>query len=329
MESRVSLDYLEPAGLKLARDANKLNAGYAADGYARVEGFTRSYAKMVPVIHIAGVPSTTSVNARLLLHHILGNGDFNVFSTIYKGIMVAQANLNDAKTAPRLTDSTLRECRIQKRPVYLELPTNMVSVTVDAEALEKSLDLSPPRNNLEKEATRTLQTLIQRSNIPIFITPIDKNAHNEKLPNYDFVLYLGPVKSDFNTTGFTCKLSTSDTIEMHVTFTNIRYARNNVFIQGTLERLVSTINWSPIQKHLHPPPRLYLIFLINDDGDSTERSVHEMDAGYNDVQRWRYADIPRAMGGGEVEFIELRMLKKDAPTSLKMVYAAAARTNTA
>jgi pyruvate decarboxylase len=33
-----SLDYIEPAGLTWVGNANELNAGYAADGYARLKG---------------------------------------------------------------------------------------------------------------------------------------------------------------------------------------------------------------------------------------------------------------------------------------------------
>ena len=32
------LDYVEPAGLKWVGNCNELNAGYVADGYARVKG---------------------------------------------------------------------------------------------------------------------------------------------------------------------------------------------------------------------------------------------------------------------------------------------------
>jgi pyruvate decarboxylase len=33
-----SLDYIEPAGLTWVGNANEMNAGYAADGYARLKG---------------------------------------------------------------------------------------------------------------------------------------------------------------------------------------------------------------------------------------------------------------------------------------------------
>lgn len=75
---------------------NELNAAYAADGYARVNGMSAmvttfgvgelsaingqagSYAEYVPVVHIVGTPSTLSQKDGMLLHHTLCNGDFNV-----------------------------------------------------------------------------------------------------------------------------------------------------------------------------------------------------------------------------------------------------------
>lgn len=35
-----ALDYIEPAGLKWVGNVNELNAGYAADGYARIRGIS-------------------------------------------------------------------------------------------------------------------------------------------------------------------------------------------------------------------------------------------------------------------------------------------------
>lgn len=34
------------------------------------------------------------------------------------------------------------------------------------------------------------------------------------------------------------------------------------------------------------------MFLIENDGYTIERMIHGMDAGYNDVPQWRYADFP-------------------------------------
>lgn len=81
----VALDYLKPAGLHWVGNCNELNAGYAADGYARVNGVSAiittfgvgelsavnaiagAYSEFVPVIHIVGYPTTAAQKNGLLL----------------------------------------------------------------------------------------------------------------------------------------------------------------------------------------------------------------------------------------------------------------------
>lgn len=110
----VSLDYIPKCGLQWVGNVNELNAAYAADGYARIKGMAAlittfgvgelsaingitllvsisssygltsqglagSYSEFVPVVHIVGTPSTISQRNGMLLHHTLGNGDFNVY----------------------------------------------------------------------------------------------------------------------------------------------------------------------------------------------------------------------------------------------------------
>jgi pyruvate decarboxylase len=96
----VALDYIPKSGLKWVGSVNELNAAYAADGYARVKGIgamvttfgvgelsaingiAGAYSEQIPVVHIVGCPSTLSQRNGMLLHHTLGNGDFNVYATI-------------------------------------------------------------------------------------------------------------------------------------------------------------------------------------------------------------------------------------------------------
>lgn len=185
----VSLDYVERAGLDWVGDANELNAGYAADGYARVKGIgalmtvfgvgelsainavAGSYAEYVPVVHIVGTPSTLAQQKGMLLHHSLGDGDFGVFADMYKRVTVAQSNLNDARTAPAEIDRVLRECWIRSRPVYLQLPTDMATKEVDACALASPIDLSYPSNNteLEEYVTNEILTAIESAERPVIL----------------------------------------------------------------------------------------------------------------------------------------------------------------
>jgi TPP-dependent 2-oxoacid decarboxylase len=123
-------------------NANELNAGYAADGYGRLRGMSAlvttfgvgelsaanaiagSYAEHVPVVHIVGAPSKDAQGARRVVHHSLGDGDFEHFVRIAREITCAQANLVPA-TATREIDRVLSEVREQKRPGYLLIATDV------------------------------------------------------------------------------------------------------------------------------------------------------------------------------------------------------------
>lgn len=128
--------------LRWVGGANELNAGYAADGYGRLRGMAAlvttfgvgelsaanaiagSYAEHVPVVHIVGAPSKDSQAARRIVHHTLGDGDFDHFLRISREITCAQADLAPA-TATREIDRVLSEVREQKRPGYLLIATDV------------------------------------------------------------------------------------------------------------------------------------------------------------------------------------------------------------
>lgn len=85
-----------------------------------------AFSEHVPVVHIVGQPTISSHRDSLLLHHTLGNGDYNVFSNISAKSAVATVKISDPHHAPALSDHALRECWIQSRPVYIALPADMV-----------------------------------------------------------------------------------------------------------------------------------------------------------------------------------------------------------
>ncbi|CAG8367855.1 unnamed protein product [Penicillium salamii] len=230
-----ALDYVKPAGLHWAGNANELCAGYAADGYARVKGIGAlvtsfgvgelsainaigaAYSEKAPVVHIVGTPPRAAQNAGACLHHSLGDGNFRVFANIYKSVTVAQANLIDAESAPHLIDTTLRECIRQSRPVYIEIPTDMVTAQVQAPV--SLIDLSMPEHDeaREDELVEVLVSRIQNCKRPLLLvdgftarfdvkdelnelarltgfptltTPFGKSFIDEDIPNFHGV-YLG------------------------------------------------------------------------------------------------------------------------------------------
>lgn len=182
------LDYVEPAGLTWVGSANELNAGYAADGYARIKGISAvvttfgvgelsainaisgAYAEKSPVVHIVGTSSTAIQDAGTCLHHSLGDGDLRVYSRMYKNVTIAQTNLRDSRTAAQQIDSTLRQCILKSRPVYIELPTDMVTAHVPTSLLDSPIDLSlPTREGLYDIEVKAILDRIYTSRQPFII----------------------------------------------------------------------------------------------------------------------------------------------------------------
>lgn len=205
--------------------------GYAADGYARVNGIgalittfgvgelsalnaiAGAYSEFIPIVHIVGQPTTASQKDGMLLHHTLGNGDFNVFTKMNAGISCYVAQLNDRHDAANLVDNAIRECWTHSRPVYVTLPSDMVSVQVDGNRLQKPLGLSFPDNDPEKEdyvvnvvlryltsaknpvilvdagairhrALQEVHDLMEASGLPTFVAPMGKGAVDETHKNF-------------------------------------------------------------------------------------------------------------------------------------------------
>jgi pyruvate decarboxylase len=200
---------------------------YAADGYARVNrvgalittfgvgelsamnGIAGAYSEHVPIVHIVGCPSTLSQRDGMLLHHTLGNGDFNVFANMSSEISCDVAKLiNPAEIAAQI-DHSLRQCLVRSRPVYIMLPTDMVLTQVEGARLDTPIDVSEPSNEPEKEdyvvdvVLRYLHSakkpiilidacairhhvldevhdLVDKTKLPVFVTPMGKGAINEQ-----------------------------------------------------------------------------------------------------------------------------------------------------
>ncbi|KAL6251853.1 hypothetical protein RBB50_002063 [Rhinocladiella similis] len=153
-----ALDHLSPSGVQWIGTCNELNAGYAADGYARVRGlgalFTTygvgelsainavagSFAESVPVVHIVGTPQRRLQDSKANVHHTLGDGRPRVFAQMHQPVTVAQTNLRDETTAPEDIDRTIASALRDSKPVYIEVPCDMVSKEVDGARLEKPLE---------------------------------------------------------------------------------------------------------------------------------------------------------------------------------------------
>jgi pyruvate decarboxylase len=163
------LDYVVPAGLNWIGNCNELNAGYGADGYARVLGLSAfvttfgvgelsainavagAFAERAPVVHIVGKPSTQLQAQRALTHHTFIDGDFEHFARMAKEVTVAQVDLCDPSTAADLIDHALQQCLLHSRPVYIQVPTDQLEVEVDDGRLKQPIT-TVMSNGISQEA---------------------------------------------------------------------------------------------------------------------------------------------------------------------------------
>jgi alpha-keto-acid decarboxylase len=131
-------------GLEWTGCANELNAGYAADGYARMRGIgalcttfgvgelsainatAGSFAEHVPVVHIVGSPASGTQAAARIVHHSLGDGVFTHFAEMHEKITCAQAALT-AATACGEIDRVLSAVKTQRLPGYLLIPADVAA----------------------------------------------------------------------------------------------------------------------------------------------------------------------------------------------------------
>jgi pyruvate decarboxylase len=371
---------------------------------------------------------------------------------------------NDQEAEDYVVDVVLKYLHAAKNPVVL----------VDACAIRH-------------RALKETHDFVKKSGIPTFVAPMGKGAVDETLPNYggvyagdgsnvgvkervessDLVLSIGAIKSDFNTAGFTIRMSQLTSIDFHSYGTKVRYSEYpGVRMNGVLAKVTAKLgklniesgptpnntipekeasSSEPTIKHAWLWPSLGqwlreddiiitetgtsnfgiwetrfpanvsaisqvlwgsigyatgacqgaalaaketgnkrtilftgdgsfqltaqevstmirnklnpIIFVICNQGYTIERLIHGWEDAYNDVQEWKYKDVPAVFGGDEstvttyrvetkkeleklfkdeefssaetkkLRFVELVMPWDDAPAALAKTAAAAAKAN--
>ncbi|KAF8032041.1 hypothetical protein BT93_D1061 [Corymbia citriodora subsp. variegata] len=141
------LDHLlaEP-GLNLVGCCNELNAGYAADGYARSRGvgacvvtFTvgglsvvnavaGAYSENLPVICIVGGPNSNDYGSNRVLHHTIGLPDFTQELRCFQTVTCHQAVVNNLEDAHEQIDTAIFTALRESKPVYISISCNLAAI---------------------------------------------------------------------------------------------------------------------------------------------------------------------------------------------------------
>ena len=123
--------------------------GFAADGAARMRGgpavavvtygagalnmvnpIAAAYAEKSPVVVLSGGPGVGESHIDLLLHHQAKRLDSQF--QMYAEVTCDRARLSDPKTAPAEVSRVLSSCLTESRPVYLEIPRDLVHESCEA-----------------------------------------------------------------------------------------------------------------------------------------------------------------------------------------------------
>ncbi|KAJ4978856.1 hypothetical protein NE237_009636 [Protea cynaroides] len=141
------LDHLiaEP-GLNLIGCCNELNAGYAADGFARRRGvgacvvtFTvgglsvinaiaGAYSENLPVICIVGGPNSNDYGTNRILHHTIGLPDFSQELRCFQAVTCFQAVVSNLEDAHELIDTAISTALKESKPVYISISCNLSAI---------------------------------------------------------------------------------------------------------------------------------------------------------------------------------------------------------
>ncbi|QCE35497.1 alpha-keto acid decarboxylase family protein [Acetobacteraceae bacterium] len=144
---------------------NELNAAYAADGDARISGFAAvlttygvgdlsalqplagSFCENVPILSISGLPSLNAVKNRFPLHHTLLNGDYDNVMAAHRPFTAYQARLTPEGKAGQEIDRLIEGILREKKPGYLQLPSDVTQVLIPES--QQPLDLIFPPSDPE------------------------------------------------------------------------------------------------------------------------------------------------------------------------------------
>jgi len=202
-------------------------AGFAADAYARINGIGAvcvtycvgglntvnaiacAYAERSPVVLLTGSPGLSERIRTPYLHHMVR--DFSTQREVFERMTVAAVTLDDPLTAEREMDRAFAALLRYRRPIYLEIPRDMVFTPLggvmkpicledepsDPAALDEAVgevrtmlaSAKRPAMLVGAEVGRfglqdDLAKLVERMNIPIASTLLGKSIIREDHPLY-------------------------------------------------------------------------------------------------------------------------------------------------
>src|SRR5215469_13653639 len=219
--------------LKVINTCDEQGAAFAADAYARINGLgavcvtycvgglkvvnaaAQAFAEKSPLVVISGAPGIKERIRNPLLHHKVR--DFDTQQRIFEHMTVDSIMVDNAMTAGKDIDRVLSSAIRYKRPVYIELPRDMVLTPIpisqeqyvdsktakegeyetDIDSMQEALAEATAMINSSKQPViiagveihrfglqNKLLQLAHKANIPIVSTVLSKSVISEDHPSY-------------------------------------------------------------------------------------------------------------------------------------------------
>ena len=171
-------------------NCNELNASYATDAYARingigamivthgvgtlsaVNGIAGAYSEHVPVILISGSLPLRAVQRGDLMHHTLIDPEKGDLCRIFAELTAAQARITPENAVAEIDRLILTAWR-RKLPVYMELPSDIPYLEIEVPDSPLKLEMAPSDRQNLKATTQMILERLHSAKSPAFLLDMD------------------------------------------------------------------------------------------------------------------------------------------------------------
>lgn len=179
---------LENSPIELVGMTREDAAGFAADAYARVNGLgaivvtycvgglstcnsiAGAYAEKSPVVVLAGSPGMGERARDPMLHHKVRG--FDTQYEVYEKLTVASTILKDPLTAFLEIDRVLSAAVRYKRPVYIEIPRDMITARqISPHRTQEGIPPSDP--DALREALDETEAMLRAAKRPLIVADVE------------------------------------------------------------------------------------------------------------------------------------------------------------
>src|SRR5215475_2446350 len=171
-------------------NCNELNASYATDAYARINGIgalivthgvgalsaisgiAGAYSEHVPVICICGSLPLRAIQRGDLMHHTLADREKGNFCRMFAEVTAAQGQLTPENAVVEIDRLILTAWR-RKLPVYLELPSDISYIEIAVPERPLQLEMIPSDQENLQACAAMIADRLKAAKSPAFLLDID------------------------------------------------------------------------------------------------------------------------------------------------------------